>query len=70
MAIEQDGRWYVSPEYTMLEMARQIVGAPKPDFPTRTVGGGVASPGELVDEMWDGLCSSVALRDRYLLPAV
>lgn len=51
VAIEQDGRWYVSPEYTMLEMARQIVGAPKPDFPTRTVGGGVASPGELVDEM-------------------
>jgi SAM-dependent methyltransferase len=29
------------------------------------------APGaELIDAMWDGLCASVALRDRYLLPAV
>jgi len=30
----------------------------------------LAPGGELIDAMWDGLCASVAQRDRYLLPAV
>lgn len=30
----------------------------------------LAPGGELAAALWDGLCSSVALRDRYLLPAV
>ena len=30
----------------------------------------LAPGGEMIEAMWDGLCASVAQRDRYLLPAV
>jgi hypothetical protein len=51
MAIEEDGRWYVSPSYTLAEYAREALGLPAPEFGAwrDQVGPGAGSPSEVVE---------------------
>jgi hypothetical protein len=51
MTVEEGGRWYVSPTYSLAEYAREALGLPEPEFGSwrDQVAPGAGSPGAVVD---------------------
>ena len=51
MTVEEGGRWYVSPSYTLAEYGREAFGLPEPEFGAwrDQVGPGASSPSEVLE---------------------
>jgi hypothetical protein len=57
MTVEEGGRWYVSPTYSLAEYAREALGLPEPQFGAwrDDVGPGAGSPSEVVESFASAL---------------